>query len=566
MSDYFLIPPQFLLILGAVFIGLVPQFLRSAFFVLITLLTFLIVLFLPQGQEFVLQTPFAPLHILQINRLNFFFGVAFAAILFLNSIFSFHVKDTLQQVAGLLYGAAALGVTFAGDYLTLFIFWEVMAISSTIFVWAQKTETSYKAGMRYLIMHILGGSFLFAGIILSAVQTGNLMIHSFADSPKNLSVWLIFIGVALNAAIPPLHAWVYDAYPKATPTGTVFMSALTTKVAVYVLLCLFPGWHVLIYLGIVMALYGAVYAALANDMRAILACHIVSQVGFMVVGIGLGSDLALNGAALHAVNNILYKSLLFMGVVSVIHLTGKHCLSELGGLYPHAKIIFWLFFVGSFAISGFPLFNGFISKNMIIKSAGAAHAEVIVLLLKVASLGTLYSTFLKIPYFCWFAQNKKYAKLQPVSWNMVAPMSILAVLCVALGVLPNLLSDYMPYPQTVVFSAYKLQTILQTLSLLCFAILAFWLLRHRLKPKDYILCDIDFLYLKLKVSLVFVFIKIPESLFTATATVFEKISLSLVRGVHLPHNEKTRVNFSMTEFALACLFVVFLIFFLMSLL
>ena len=166
------------------------------------------------------------------------------------------------------------------------------------------------------MIHLLGGMILFAGITGHVAQTGSVAFARMAlDSPAH---WLILIGFLVNAGAPPLSAWLPDAYPEASWSGTVFLSAFTTKTAVYVLMRGFPGTELLIWVGLFMVFYGIVYALLENDMRRILAYSIVNQVGFMVAGIGIGTEMALNGAAAHAFTHIIYKALLLMSAGSVL--------------------------------------------------------------------------------------------------------------------------------------------------------------------------------------------------------------------------------------------------------
>jgi multicomponent Na+:H+ antiporter subunit D len=274
--------------------------------------------------------------LLRADRLAVAFGLVFALMAFLGGLYGLRLSGTGERVVTLLYAGSAIGVVFAGDLLTLFVFWEIKAVASTFLVWARRSPSAGGAGVRYLMVHLFGGTVLLAGIVLHHAQTGSLLIAPFDGG---LAAWLVLVGVAVNVALPPLHAWLPDAYPQATVTGAIYMSALTTKSAVLVLMKLFAGWDVLLYGGVFMALYGVVYAVLANDIRQILAYHIVSQVGYMVAGVGMGTELALNGSAAHAFSHILYKALLFMGAGAVIQATGASRLTELGGLGRRMRVV-----------------------------------------------------------------------------------------------------------------------------------------------------------------------------------------------------------------------------------
>jgi multicomponent Na+:H+ antiporter subunit D len=341
------------------------------------------------------------------------------------------------------------------------------------------------------VVHMVGGGLLLAGILFHVAATGSLAIRAFPQVYSVASV-LILLGVAVNAAIPPLHAWLADAYPKATVTGAVFMSAFTTKSAVFVLMELFPGWQILLWFGVAMTLYGVVYAVLANDIREILAYHIISQVGYMVAGVGIGTEMALNGAAAHAYSHILYKSLLFMGAGAVLHATGRSKLTDLGGIGGRMKWPLALYMVGAFSISGFPLFNGFISKSMIVSAAGYAHYEVAMLLLILASIGTFYCTALKIPYFAWFGPQRPVLEVKPVPGTMLAAMGVGAFLCFLYGVWPQLLYDRLPYVVTYnPFTVYHLVEVTQVLTM---SFLAFWWMRAKLAADTKLALDTDWLY------------------------------------------------------------------------
>jgi multicomponent Na+:H+ antiporter subunit D len=381
-------------------------------------------------------------------------------------------------------------VTFAGDYLSLFFFWEMMAVASVCLVWARRTPEADAAGRRYILIHLFGGSLLLAGICLQVAQSGSLRIEAFAPYASP-AAWLILLGVALNTALPPLHAWLPDTYPKATVTGAVFLSAYTTKTAVYVLATLFSGWDLLITWGVAMALYGVVYAVLANDIRAILAYHIISQVGYMVAGIGIGTELSINGTAAHAYSHILYKALLFMGTGAVLQATGRSKLTELGGFGHRQRAVVWLYMIGAFSISGFPLLNGFISKAAIVTAAGEAHHTAVMLLLVLTSVGTFLSVALKLPYFTWYGEDRGIVP-ERVPVNMLVGMAGAAVLCALYGVAPQLLYRMLPYPMD--YHPYTIPHLVEIAQLVVFTFLAFWLLRKQLAGTAKIALDTDWFY------------------------------------------------------------------------
>ena len=425
----------------------------------------------------------------RVDALSLVFAYIFGIILIIGAIYALHVDDWVQHTAALCYGASAIGVVLAGDLLTLYVFWELMVITSVWLIWRRRTPVSDASGMRYLLVHALGGVILLAGIVMYYRTTGSIAFGEI--EPSGAAFYLILIAFLINAAVPPLHAWLSDAYPEATLTGAIFLSALTTKTAVYTLIRGYPGTELLVWMGAVMALYGVVYAVLANDIRRLLAYHIISQVGYMVAGVGMGTTLALNGASAHAFTHILYKSLLFMGAGAVIHMTGRSKLTELGGIYRYMPITFVLYMIGGFSISAFPLFSGFVSKTMVVEAAAADYRPVIFLMLLCASAGTFLHTGLKLPWFTFMGRD---SGLRPreAPLNMRVAMGIAAFLCVFIGVFPGPLYSILPAP--VEYNAYTTGHVLKELQLLLFTGLGFFLLLRYVGGEPKIAVDTDWLY------------------------------------------------------------------------
>lgn len=518
------------LLAGALLLPLAPARWRPAFFLLFPLAALAAVLALAGDARLALPLAGYELEPLRATPLARLFGLIFALVGFLAGLYAFHERSLGQQMAALLYGAGALGVTFAGDWLTLFVAWELMAVASTVLVWARRTPEAERAGGRYLLVHLAGGSVLLAGIALQVAGSGALAIAPFAPG-ESAAAWLILAGVALNAAIPPLHAWLADAYPRATVTGAVFLSALTTKSAVYVLAAVFPGWSLLVALGVAMALYGVVYAVLANDIREILAYHIVSQVGYMVAGAGIGSELAINGAAAHAFSHILYKALLFMGAGAVLHTTGRSKLTELGGFGRRQRGVYWLYMVGAFSISGFPLFNGFVSKAAVVAAAGEAHLYAAKLLLVLASVGTFLHTGLKLPYWTWGGEDRGIEPRRTPP-NMLVAMALTGALCILFGVAPGLLYRELPYAMT--FAPYTAAHLVETVQLLTFTFVAFWLCRRQLAGQPTVALDTDWFYRRPAAALGRIVVDGTERIFVACEAAVERAVAVLARAATDP--------------------------------
>ena len=389
--------------------------------------------------------------------------------------------------------AGSFGCVFAGDYLTLFIFWEMMSVASAFLVWLSQASRASQAGLRYFLFHTLGGLFLLAGLLLRYRAVGTFAFEAIAPEHARFFDWMILTGFCVNAAVVPLHAWLPDAYPEATVPGAVFMCAFTTKTAVYVLARGFAGFEILAVAGTVMAVYGVLYASIENNARRILSYHIVSQVGYMVAGIGIGTAMTINGAVAHAYAHILYKGLLFMGAGCLLYAAGSAHLDRLGGLVRRMPWVMVLYMVGAVSISGVPFFNGFVSKNMTILGAVEDHRQWIGILLEVAAVGTFLSVGIKLPYFAFWAKpDNARIPLKPIPGNMYAAMAIAAGLCLAQGLYPQLLYRLLPYP--VEYTPYTAWKVLQATLLLGFTGLGFYFMRKVITPHAGRNLDFDALY------------------------------------------------------------------------
>src|SRR5918996_1666013 len=473
---------------GALLLPILPRRARSLAFLLSPLLAFAFVSQFEEGASATLRFLNLELVPLRVDRLSLAFGYVFILIAFLGGLYSYHLRDIGQQVAALVYAGSSLGVLFAGDFFTLFVYWEIMAVASVYLIFARRADPSREAGFRYLLLHLFGGSALLAGILWQYAETGSILFDRSEGGPGS---YLILLGFAINAAIPPLHAWLADSYPEATVTGSVFLSAFTTKTAVYVLARGFAGWEILTVAGTVMALYGVVFAFLENDIRRILAYHIVSQVGYMVAGVGLGTEVAVSGATAHAFAHILYKGLLFMSVGAVIYATGRRKLTDLGGLASGLPWVLVFYMVGALSISGFPLLSGFVSKALVIHAAELDHRSCAVLLLHAASVGTFLSVGLKLPYFTWFG-TKRSLRLNVVPPGMYVAMACASLINFIIGLAPEVLYRVLPF--AVEYRPYTATHLLETIELLTFSGLAFWFLRGRLHGKATLTLDFDWFY------------------------------------------------------------------------
>jgi multicomponent Na+:H+ antiporter subunit D len=433
------------------------------------------------GHEFVL---------LRADALARVFAFAFIAYGAVAGVYAWTEESAGARAASLALAGAGVGVVLAGDLLTLFLFWEWLTVASLFLVWHGGTRAAWGAGIRYALFHLLGATAMLAGILLRLAH-GAPGFGALADG--SVASWLILAGMLVNAAVPPLHAWLADAYPRASVYGTVFLAAFTTKAAVYALIRGYPGEGILVWGGTAMALFGVVYAVLENDIRRLLGYHIISQVGYMVAGVGLGTALALNGAAAHAFSHIFYKGLLLMSAGAVIHATGRRKLTELGALAGPLRWVLVLMLVGAASISGVPLFNGFVSKSMIVSAAGYADRGAIELLLLVASMGTFLHTGLKLPWFTFGGSDQGARVQHPVPRSMYVAMGLAAAVCLVTGIAPGgTLYALLPFDHP--YRPFTAHHLVESSQLLVGTALGFWLLRGKLGGEATVTRDVDLLY------------------------------------------------------------------------
>ena len=463
------LPPFLFYFVGALLLPFLPRgAVRSVFLPLVPLVALGQFMGLPEG-EYVRWHLFGQeLILLRLDKLAYAFSLIFSIAAFLAMLFAWHVRDLVQQASALVYSGAALGAVQAGDLISLFCFWEATAFASVFLVWARRTPGAYFTGMRYLIVQMLSGLLLLAGAVLHIRATGSGLFVQFPE--MSLAALLILLAFGIKCAFPLLHDWLQDAYPASTPTGTVILSAFTTKLAVYALARGFPGLEALVYIGALMAVFPIFYAIIENDLRRVLAFSLNNQLGFMVVGVGIGTPLALNGTVAHAVCHILYKALLFMSMGAVLLRTGTTRGSDLGGLYKSMPWTMLFCVVGAASISAFPLFSGFISKSLILGAVDKEGYALVWLALLFASAGALHYCGIKVPYFAFFARDCGI-RCREAPWNMLLAMGITALLCVGIGVFPQPLYAILPYG--VKYMPYTAEHVVFQLQLLLFSALAF---------------------------------------------------------------------------------------------
>ena len=536
-----ILPTAFIFIAAALVLGLLPKGnVRGVILLITPILAAWQIWNLPAGifaqVEFVGQT----LDMMRVDKLSRIFGLIFCLAAFLGNLYAWHVRDFIQQIAALLYAGAAIGAVFAGDLITLFFYWEGTALASVFLIWARRTEGSYHTGMRYLIIQITSGVILLAGTALLYRETGSITFERMTLG--SLGTWLIFLSFGIKCAFPLLHNWLQDSYPAATITGTVILSAFTTKLAVYALARGFAGTELLIYVGAVMTLFPIFFAEIENDLRRVLAYSLNNQLGFMVVGIGVGTEMAINGTASHAFAHILYKALLFMSVGAVMLRTGTSKASELGGLCRTMPRTAIFCLIGAASISAFPLFSGFVTKSLIMDETANQHYPIIWAILVFASAGVLSHSGIKIPYFTFFGHDSGLRPNEaPIHMQMA--MGFTAFLCVFIGVYPEPLYALLPYE--VVYRPYTMSHVVGQLQLLCFALLAFAVLMRRgIHPPEIraVNLDVDWIYRRFIPKLYNIIYNSVVKVFIFIEAVIISVIQMTIKGLYKLHGPETGVS------------------------
>jgi multicomponent Na+:H+ antiporter subunit D len=490
MSE-FVFPPGLILIIGAVLIPLLGERQRLWLLLGLPLLTLTAVWWLPADASLQLGFLDYTLEPVRSSTEGRLFATVFSIMALVGGLYAYRQAGSTELTAAFVYAGAAIGVTFAGDLLTLFVFWEIMALGSTVVIWSAGTRTAHAAGLRYLLVHLFGGVLLMVGIVAHVVDTGSLTFGPM--QVESFGTVLILIGFLVNAGAPPLSAWIADAYPEASPSGTVFLSAFTTKTAVFTLLVGFPGTDILVPIGLYMVFYGIIYALLENDMRRILAYSIVNQVGFMVAAIGIGTPMALNGAAAHAFAHIIYKALLLMSAGSVLLMTGRRKCTDLGGLFQSMPVTAFNGIIGALAISAFPFTSGFVTKSLETQAAANEGMLLVWLLLLAASAGVFLHAGIKFPWFVFFQKDSGLRPPDPPR-NLRLAMWLFSFLCLALGIYPDPLYAILPYPTD--YQPYTVDHLLTQFQLLLFAGFAFFVMLKQMRRTLTISLDFDWFYRK----------------------------------------------------------------------
>ena len=480
MSDFLtMLPPGALMMIVAAGLVLVPHHARQVV-MLLAIAGSAFSLTAGAGQHLPVALLGFEMMLYRADHLSLPFAIVFHIAAALNVFYGWHEKRATDHVAGLAYAGAAIAALHAGDLITLFIWWEATAITSVFLILASGTQRARHAAMRYLIIQVASGVLLLAGAAMLFSETGSLAFA--AMTLGSTASWLIFIAFGIKAAFPLLNGWLQDAYPEATVVGTVVLSAFTTKLAIYALARGFAGTELLIVIGCLMTAFPVFFAVIENDMRRVLAYSLNNQLGFMVVAIGIGTDLAINGAVAHAFAHIIYKGLLFMSMGAVLYRVGTVKASELGGLYKSMPLTMVFCIIGAMSISAFPLFSGFAAKSLIMSALGYKGLIAAYLVLLAASAGVLHHSGIKIPYFAFFGHDGGH-KVKEAPFGMLVAMAGASALCIGIGSFPAFFYQILPY--SIDYNPYDASHVLGQMELLIFSILAFtFLMRFGFYPPE----------------------------------------------------------------------------------
>ncbi len=352
----------------------------------------------------------------------------------------------------MLMVAGMNGIIVTGDLFNLFVFLEIASIASYALVAFGTEAEELEASFKYAVMGSVASSFILLAIALlySYTATLNMADMALVLSQKGHGIIVAFVailflgGFGLKAALVPFHAWLPDAHPSAPASISAMLSGILIKtLGVYALLRVFFNiigiteefLSVLMFLGVLSMLIGVVLALSQWDLKRLLAYHSISQIGYVVLGIGLGTPLGILGGLYHLFNHSVFKSLLFLNSGAVDYAAGTRDLKETGGLAKVMPITARTSLVASMSIAGIPPFNGFFSKLLIILACiqkgylGYSFCAVIASILTLAS-------FMKVQKYAFFGELKdKFKGIKEVPWTMRVSMIALAIICLASALL-----------------------------------------------------------------------------------------------------------------------------------
>lgn len=423
--------PGVLYLTGALLLLLpVSDRLKNILSFLITAGTLIVTFYLVPGTS--LQLDFLTYNLIpfKVDEISKLTGLIFAVGGLASVLYSMTICSRTNLRLLFVFIGSALTVVFSGDFFTLYVFWELMTISSSFLI-ILASDVTKKMGYYYFLMHVAGSLCLLWGIFLQYSATGSLFLNTI-----EASIPFFILAIAVKLSFVGFHTWMPLVYSKAPFYVAVVLSIYTTKVGVYVMARLLPGITILAYAGLISALFGIVMALRQNQVRKLLSYSIIIQVGYMMMGISMGTSEGIAGAIFHLVNHILYKTVLFMVAGIVIYTTGKDPVENLGVLgrkLPLTSLATWVAFLG---IAGVPFFNGYMSKTIIKE---AIQDPILTWGLNVMSFGTSL-LFLKFIYYAFFKRSNVTLHKKP-ALSMQLGLGFLTVLMILVGIHPYLLEN-----------------------------------------------------------------------------------------------------------------------------
>ncbi len=379
-----------------------------------------------------------------LDKLNLFFGIIVTGVSSLVALYSVkYIRERENRFYTLLclLTVGLLGVSLTGDIFNMYVFFEILSVSSYALVAFFLNRKAVEGAFKYLVIGSMTSSFIILGIAMLYGLTGTLnfadLISKVSHSPAYMiSLGLLIAGFALKASIIPFHAWKPDAIEVTpAPIGAVFTS-VTTAIGVYGIfriLFIFNlvqlNW-VLISFGVITMVVGAFLALVQTNAKRMLAYSGISQIGYVVMVMGFGTFLGLTSGLYHILNNAIFKTLLFMGVGIGIYLTGKENLDGMGVKNTPLLICMG---IGLLSLSGIPPMNGFVSKFLILMASWEVSPVLTVFAILASAITLAYS--FKMFSAMFLTTNRIEVKVPKI---LFAPVVVLTVLCVVMGIFPQI--------------------------------------------------------------------------------------------------------------------------------
>jgi len=399
--------------------------------------------FLPQMATFGLR--------LQVDCLSIVMALVGFLLWLAVSIYSIsYIKTDLARYYSLLLIVlgAVQGTVLAKDLISFYVFLEITAVATYFLIIHKRSVDVLQAGYKYILMILIGAFFIFSSIILVYVDTGSYEVIVVTKSGGFIAAVLFLLGCFVKAGVVPLHTWLPDAHPAAPSPVSAFLSGMMIKIGAYgIIRFIFPILNfdlpatnfgeilssLIISIGVASMLIGVLLALLQTDVKRLLAYHSISQMGYILLGIGLGTKLGLAGGLYHLVNHAMFKGLLFLCMGAVIYSTGTRKLDNLGGLWKRMPITTSTCIIAALAISGIPPFNGFASKTVLAEAV--ANYNFVLKFVMMVTAALTFASFLKLISYTFFGKlQKQLITVKEVPLLMQLPMIVLAILCVLLGI------------------------------------------------------------------------------------------------------------------------------------